>query len=131
FGNANAGFVSLNPYADKEIIDSYEAGTKFTLWNKLQMNVSAFYYDYKDQQANLTRFERCIDPLDFTTCSAVGVTVNLPSSVNQGAEVEGLWYVTNDLQLVVSYGYLDAHIEDGRIGKGFESGLDPTASQPN
>jgi iron complex outermembrane recepter protein len=131
FGNANAGFISLNPYADKEIIDSYEAGTKFTLWNKLQMNFSAFYYDYKDQQANLTRLERCLNPNDLSTCSAVGVTVNLPTSVNQGFEAEGLWFITNDLQLVVSYGYLDAHVEQGRIGAGFQSALDPTASQPN
>jgi iron complex outermembrane receptor protein len=131
FGSATAGYLPLNPYTDKEIIDSYEVGTKFTLWNKLQMNISGFYYDYKGIQAALTRFERCTDPNDLTTCSPTGVTVNLPSAVNEGVEVEGLWYVTNDLQLVVSYGYLDAHIEEGRVGFGFESTLDPAALQPN
>jgi iron complex outermembrane recepter protein len=131
FGSATAGFLPLNPYTDKESIDSYEIGTKFTLWNKLQMNVSGFYYDYADIQAALTRFERCTVPGDLSSCSPTGVTVNLPSAINQGFEVEGLWYVTSDLQLVVSYGYIDAHIKEGLVDVGFEDTGDPAALQPS
>lgn len=130
FGSGTAGYLPLNPYTDKELLDSYETGTKFTLWNKLQMNVSAFFYDYHDIQAGLTRFERCTTPGDLSTCVPTGVTVNLPSATNKGIEVEGLWFATNDLQIVVSYGYLDAKIKDGKYGLGFEDSSDPAALLP-
>src|SRR5262249_32755321 len=49
FGSTTAGFLPLNPYTDKERLNSYEAGTKFTLWSKLQMDISLYRYDYFDQ----------------------------------------------------------------------------------
>lgn len=130
FGSTTAGFLPLNPYTDKETIDSYETGTKFTLWSKLQLDISLFRYNYKNIQAGLTRFERCIDPTDLSTCSPTAVTVNLPTAINQGVEVEGQWFVTPDLQLVLSYGYLDAHLDNGKLGAGFEDSTDPAAILP-
>jgi iron complex outermembrane receptor protein len=132
FGATTAGFLPLNPYADKETLDTYELGGKITLFNNLQINTDLFYYDYKDIQVQLSRFERCIDPTDISTCAAVSSVVNLPSGVNQGVEVEARWFPTSNLQLMLNYGYLDAHIKNGLTadGLGFQDTNDPAALLP-
>ncbi|MDB5454283.1 MAG: TonB-dependent receptor [Caulobacteraceae bacterium] len=132
FGSTTAGFMPLNPYADKETLDTWELGSKVTLFNKLQLNADLFYYDYKNIQIQLSRFERCITPGDISTCAAVSSVVNLPSGVNQGFELTSRYYVTQDLQLTLNYGYLDAHIKNGLTEDlfGFEDTGDPAALLP-
>ena len=63
--------------------------------------------------------------------TAVSSVVNLPSAVNQGFELTSRYYVTNDLQLTLNYGYLDAHIKNGLTDAfGFQDTNDPAALLP-
>ncbi len=132
FGATSAGFLPINPYADKELLDTWEVGAKLTLWNKLQLNGDLFYYDYKNIQVQLSRFERCITPGDISTCAALSSVINLPSGVVQGFELTSRYYVSQDLQLTLNYGYLDAHITNGLTedGLGFQDTNDPAALLP-
>jgi iron complex outermembrane receptor protein len=133
FGAVTAGFLPLNPYAGKESLDTYELGAKITLWQRLQLDMDLFDYDYKNIQVQLSRFERCLTPGDISSCTAVSSVVNLPSGVNRGFEVVGQWYATDNLQFVFNYGYLDAHVVNGLTadGLGFQDTNDPAALLPN
>lgn len=126
-GGFNSGFLVTTPEVNKETVKSYELGSKLTLWNKLQVNTAAFYYDYTQIQQPLATFERCITPTDLSTCTAVTTLVNLPSARNVGFELEATWYPIKNLMLYLSYGYLETKITDGLTPAGFLNGLDPSA----
>ena len=74
--------LSYNPYFSPEYVDSFEVGTKNLMWEQtLQLNMTAFYYDYSDLQVS-----KIIDQTSFNE--------------NTDAEIYGLEtelvYVPND-----------------------------------
>ena len=91
--------------AKPETISSYEAGFKSQLFNRmLQLNGSAFYYDYKNQQF-----------IDIDPVSAAQRLVNLPKSRIIGAELELVARPTDTLQLNASISLLDTKVEEGTL----------------
>lgn len=48
-GGFNAGSLQGSPY-DPETITAYQAGIKSQLFDRVRLNVAAYYYDYKDKQ---------------------------------------------------------------------------------
>lgn len=84
---------------DPEIVDSFELGLKSQFWDeRAQVNVSAFYNDYRDLQVNFLLFTL------FTTDNAAEATI-------QGIEVESTFIPVNNLLLNATVTWLDAEFD--------------------
>lgn len=91
--------ATVDPYKS-EIVDSIELGTKNLFADgRVQLNVSAFMYDYQDYQfSKLDGFASLVDNLD------VDVT---------GAEIEAVWSPIDALRLNAQIGILRTDIQKG------------------
>lgn len=99
FGGSADTVEQLEPYRN-ETVNAYEVGSKTDLFgHKLRVNLSAFYYDYKDIQA-------------YSLVERSGVTVqvldNAANAKIYGAEAEITAQPTSRLNLSASAGYLHA-----------------------
>jgi len=91
---------SANRY-DPETTTSYEIGAKTTILDgQVTLAASAFYIDWKDQQAVI-----------YTT-PVTRVYRNAAAATSKGFELEGTWAITNAVSLSGSYGYTDAEYDD-------------------
>jgi iron complex outermembrane receptor protein len=97
-----------SPFTDKELVNSYEIGLKRDFGRTLQTNIDVFYYDYQNAQVPLS-----VPALSATTAVAQAILYNVPKAESKGVEVEGTWAPIDNLQLTLSYSYLDAHIKRG------------------
>jgi len=85
-----------------EKIGSYEAGMKSQFFdNTVQLNISAFYNEYKDKQESSVQ-------LDPTTNTVATVFSNVADATYQGIEIEAQWVQSEYLSLFATGGYLDA-----------------------
>ncbi|HWA61466.1 MAG TPA: TonB-dependent receptor [Caulobacteraceae bacterium] len=101
--------LGANPLTDKETVNAYEIGLKKTFGRTFQANIDAFYYDYRNAQVPLSQ------PATGGGASvASSILYNVPKSVSKGVEIETTWQPINDLQILVNYSYLDAHITQGQ-----------------
>jgi iron complex outermembrane recepter protein len=84
-----------------ENITAYTIGSKNRfLDNRLQLNIEAFYWKYRDQQLSY---------LGINSLGAVGLlTSNIGSSVAKGVEIEALAQVTPSTRLMANIQYLDS-----------------------
>lgn len=105
-GTKAGGFQgSLNPdpellVFDQEELTSYEVGFKLTtLSNKVRLNGSAFYYDYKDYQA-----------FTFNQTTLAANVQNRPAEVT-GAELELFAHPVAPLEMAFGLSLLDAKAE--------------------
>jgi iron complex outermembrane recepter protein len=121
-GGFNAGTTTLNPRVstEEENIDSYEIGLKRTFGGNLQVNASAFYYDYKNIQVPITG-------LDPVTQLNVTSFFNMPKAKVLGFEVESIWQPIDNLQVNANYSYLNSEIREGCC---FQDPDDPRGLQP-
>ena len=95
--SAAAGFETYNP----EYITAYTIGMKNRfLDNRVQLNLEAFYWDYKDQQVNFVG-------LDVNGRTA-NRTQNVGKSRIKGFEVDGRFLITPTTLFSVDVQYLDA-----------------------
>ncbi len=89
----------------QEQLTAYEIGTKLGLFDRaMQLNVSAFYYDYKDKQI----FGRVADVI-FGTLSRID---NIPKSRQFGVEADATIRITPELRLNMAGVYLNSKIEE-------------------
>ena len=89
----------------QEKLTAYELGTKLGLFDRtVQLNLSAFYYDYTDKQI----FGRVAD-LVFSTLSRIS---NVPKSREYGVEMDATWRATPTLTFKVAGVYLDTKIKE-------------------
>ncbi|XQW85228.1 TonB-dependent receptor [Thalassotalea piscium] len=102
-GGYNAGYSTsplqaLDSDYQAEKLNAYEIGSKFqNLIEHLQLNISAFYYDYHDQQVFVNVPHNQVP---------YHVLKNAGDSTIYGAEVELLYTPTTQLQFNVNLGYL-------------------------
>ena len=88
---------------DPEQLTAYEIGYKGELLDRtINFNLGAFWYDYKDLQANVD------DPVS----PIVPITRNIGSSRNRGIEAELAWRPDVDTTLSFAASYLDAEYMD-------------------
>jgi iron complex outermembrane recepter protein len=83
---------------DQETLYSYEIGLKTSLNDSTRLNLSAFYYDYKDYQA-------------FTFVDLAG-RINNQDAVITGAEVELIWNPAEGLNIILGASAMDAEVKD-------------------
>jgi iron complex outermembrane receptor protein len=89
-----------------EIVNAYEMGAKNTLLERrLQLNTSAFYYRYENQQF-----------IDVDPVTGAQPLVNLPKSRIFGAEVELLARLARRVKISGGAGFLDTKILEGTLG---------------
>ena len=97
-GGFNGG--SCNNQFEPETLNAYEVGTKSRLLNNtLQLNLSAFYYDYQDLQARLF-------------INNASIVRNATDAETFGVELEGLWLATPNFRVEGSVSYLKAEFKD-------------------
>ncbi|MBC2666695.1 TonB-dependent receptor [Novosphingobium flavum] len=101
-GYKSGGFTTLNEYGPEHVI-AYEIGSKNRfLGNSLQINVSAFHYDYTDQQVQ-----------QFTNQGAL--TLNAGKSRVNGVEAQVDWKATPTDAIDLSVNWLDAKYKDFKV----------------
>lgn len=94
FGFSAGGFLAV-PKADEETVNSYEVGVKKN-FSRVQLNLAAFYLDYRDLQAPVA-----------VRVGATNVTqfVNIAKSVSKGVEASIIWQPIQPLRLTLDYGW--------------------------
>jgi iron complex outermembrane receptor protein len=104
FNGANSNTVSqLQPYKP-ETLTSYEIGAKASLLDRsLQLNVSAFWYDYRNKQEQ---------DLAVTFVGNISGLTNVPKSRIRGAEVELHWLPVKGLTFDLGAAYLNTLIKE-------------------
>ena len=99
-GGFNLGYFSPTTDYDKETITSYELGYKGQLFDgTLQVNASAYYYDYEDIS------------LQYLESGLIGLGTsvsNAPGAETIGGEIDVLWLATDNLTVGLNYSYTDA-----------------------
>jgi|APFre7841882724_1041349.scaffolds.fasta_scaffold01633_5 iron complex outermembrane receptor protein len=94
---------TVNGY-DPETVQSYEIGTKGTLFDdRLSYNFAAFYADYSDQQ--ITRQQPTV------TGSIASFVDNAGASTIQGVELEGTLQFSDRFSLNYGFGWTDAEFD--------------------
>jgi len=107
--NTGASTLSvLNSVIKPETIMSYELGAK-TGWfdNRLKANATLFYYDYQNDQLNITAV-----PNPAVPSSPTGYIYNVNAAHSQGAEFEVEALPWQDLHLTGNIGLLDTSFDD-------------------
>jgi iron complex outermembrane receptor protein len=120
-------FSTITPSYDPETIDAFTLGAKNRfLDGRVQLNVEAFYWKYKDQQ------------LAHTAVGVGGglefVTENIGQSTNQGVEIELLARPVRNTILRADVQYLDAKNDDfvyRDVDQGVLAGLPPGVVRPD
>lgn len=87
---------------EPEFVDMVEVGAKFTFENGVSLNLAAFMMDYEDMQVSAST----------PNSSGARVTTNAASASIDGLEAEFSWFITDDLVVEGSAGYLDAKYND-------------------
>jgi outer membrane receptor protein involved in Fe transport len=89
--NSNVAQTSTTPFKPEKLL-AYEIGNKLTLPDYgLRFNLSAFYYDYRDQQVQ----SAVVNPLT----GLVGSIINAPKSHLWGGEAELVWEPVPNLRI--------------------------------
>ena len=100
YAPAAVGVGSVKANFDPEYVNAFEVGMKNTfLEGRLTANLTAFYYDYSNQQVQDTR------------AGPVSFLVNAPKSEIYGAELETTFKVWPTLTLNGSLGLLHAQYD--------------------
>jgi iron complex outermembrane receptor protein len=116
YGNyASNGLEFIPDTFDPEFVDAFEVGTKNTLLDgALTLNLTGFYYDYKDYQVSEIR-------------NRAAVNSNYDAQV-WGVEIEADWRPTEYLKLGFKGGYNGTSIADGETSIDL---MDRTAGNPD
>ena len=97
--------AATSPF-DEETVTNYEIGVKSDFFdNQMRLNVAAFYMDYEDLQVFVSSFE-----------TAAGLFVDNAGEADiYGVEAEYFYSPTDNLDLTLTYAWLDAEIGDNEI----------------
>ena len=104
-GGFNLGNFAAQPEVKNEKVDAFEVGIKTRPMPRTTLNVTGFYYDYRDAQI----------PISVPLSAALGLNTtnffNIDKTRSLGLEVETSWNVTDQLELTGTYSYLDSTIQ--------------------
>ncbi len=114
------GTLAPNPEGEAEFVNAYELGMKKTIARQLIVNGSLYYNDYSDLQLNLQQ-------LNAAGTASANNFINVDARA-YGLELETIWQPSRNLQVSVSYGYLNTEITEGCC---FYDPADPSARLPS
>jgi len=108
-GSCNAPlltFLTSDQYCyDEEVLLSFEAGFKATLWDgKARLNVSAYYYDYSDYQV-------------FQFIGTSGAVFNVDAEY-KGFEAELFLSPVDNMDMMLGLGFIDPKVKDVNVAPG-------------
>lgn len=104
YGTIGSSSAVANKPVGQEKVNAYEAGIKASpLGSQLQLELAAFYYDYKDKQQR----GRILD----ATFGSLSTLVNVPKSSIYGFEASASYRPIQELKLYSSYLYLNTEIK--------------------
>lgn len=118
-------FRALLQYAN-ENLTSWEMGYKGThLDGRLQVNMALYYYDYKNYQDHVQRWEDSNGSFSLPNLTLPGggtlgappgrgpvsVTINIPKAENKGFEIDGMYLLTDNLTVGGNYSYTISRYE--------------------
>lgn len=104
--NSTSPTTSTAPFRPETVL-AYEIGNKLDLPERhLRLNVSAFYYDYHDQQIQ----SATVNP----QTGLVGAIVNAPRSHLYGGEFEGTWTPVDGLTVTQGVGWSQGSFDEFR-----------------
>lgn len=87
---------------DSETVSAYELSSKSTFSGGSSVNANLFYNDYRNYQAGTSSF----------------TIVNVDQSYTYGLEIEGVTWLSNDLELRSALGWLESKIDGDDSYKG-------------
>ena len=104
FNGANSNSTTqLLPY-EEEVLNSYEAGFKSTLMDgNMQLNVAAFFYDYKNKQEQ---------DVAVTFVGNIAGLTNVPKSEIYGAEADLQWAPGDGWMVNLGAAFLETEIKE-------------------
>ena len=109
-GEFNAGLLGGFPEVGPESLNAYEVGLKTRPVDRLQTNLSLFYYDWRGRQTPLTlQPHTTANPTNTPTL----VFFNVPKSKSEGAELETIYTPFTDAHILANVSYLNAQITQG------------------
>ena len=98
-----AGFYQAANFTLPEHTTNYETGVKSTLLgDRLMLNADIFHIDYSNQQ-----FSEIVDAPPYR------ISTNIPKTTIDGSEVESTYALSRAFSVGVSFGYLNAKVDDG------------------
>lgn len=98
-----ANISTQNLPAHQELLTAYEAGAKAALFDhRLQANLAAYFYDYKDKQLSVY----FADPI----YTALARLSNVPDAKAYGVDADLTWRITRDLSLLTSVTYVHTEV---------------------
>lgn len=104
----NIAFLQEHLSYEGEVALNYEVGFKSRyLEDSLLVNVSAFYIDRSDMQANVA--------FEISTSNWTAYRENIQASNNYGAEFELAWQANEQLRLFSAFGVLEAELGDLQV----------------
>jgi outer membrane receptor protein involved in Fe transport len=125
FTTYNSGLPQqLEPF-DPETLYAYEAGVKSEFFDRtLRVNLSGFYYDYRDQQ---------LQGILYTQTGRVGRMINVPKSHIFGGELEITWRPTERLTISQALAYKYGEYDEFYFvnSAATEAARDPVTGQYN
>jgi iron complex outermembrane receptor protein len=113
------------PTTNAEHNNAYEIGWKQDFGRTLQVNLAAYYYDYRNFQAPVTI--PATSGTAGTGAIAQSEFFNVPKAISKGFEAEINWNPIDNLRINASYSYDDAYIKEA---SGLVDPTDPTAIAP-
>ncbi len=127
-GNYNGGAFSNQAEAtlvDPETLLSYEIGLKSELARQLRLNLSAFYYDFTDQQVFVLASGEADLPVQQLS--------NAAASTLYGLEVEATWQPIDALIVQLGAGYTHSRFDefDTQLGADLSGRTLPSAPETN
>lgn len=102
-GGFNLGSYADAPVVEKETVDAFELGLKSRPAQPLTLNVTGFFYDYKNAQIPIV----VVRPGSTLTTTNF---FNIDRSRSWGIEVESAWNVTDAFELTANYSFNDTEI---------------------
>ncbi len=127
-GNYNGGALSDQAEAalvDPETLLSYEIGLKSELGGQLRLNLSAFYYDFTDQQVFVLASGDSGVPIQQLS--------NAAASTLYGVEMEAVWQPVDELVVQLGAGYTHSEFDEFEtpLGEDLSGGTLPSAPETN
>ena len=127
-GNYNGGAFANQAEAtlvDPETLLSYEVGLKSEVGRQLRLNLSAFYYDFTDQQVFVLASGEGAVPVQQLS--------NAAASTLYGVELEAVWRPVEALLVQVGAGYTHSEFDEFRtpLGEDLSGRTLPSAPKTN